>query len=102
MFPFYISIYISTLPTQYTMFTFNTTADQLNRDEPITEADYLVADYYKINNRPTNRYIPIGVMLLVTSPHTYSECFMGFLEANNIFNITEMTRGDHLVHVLVM
>ena len=31
---------------QYTMFTFNTTTDQLNRDELIIEADYLVADYY--------------------------------------------------------
>ena len=29
------------------MFTFiNTTTDQLNRDEPIIEADYLVAGYY--------------------------------------------------------
>ena len=29
------------------MFTFYTTTDQLNRDESIIEADYLVADYYK-------------------------------------------------------
>ena len=36
------------MPMQYTMFTFNTTTDQLNRDESIIEADYLVADYYKI------------------------------------------------------
>ena len=43
--PFYISICISTL---HAMFTFNSTTDQLNRDESFIEADYLVADYYKI------------------------------------------------------
>ena len=56
------------------------------------------------NNRPINRhipYMPISAVLSVTSPRTVSQCFMGLLGANNIFEIYSPFSEQNDTHVRI-
>ena len=81
------------------MFTFNTTTDQLNRDESIIKADYLVADYYKwsaISSGYTNWCYFVGYQ----SPRIFV-MFFGVGRGKQYFqNITVKTHGGHLVNII--